>query len=174
MSAGAARSGGLRVALDHNFPVSIVDALQSALIDQLVPIMRIDERMADLDDPDVVRAVARRGFDMLVTCDHDMMSVPRVLAAVMQTRLTVVVAEGQGHDRVAASGLVLAHLPHVVAQYRKDEAQVFVLRTGRHKPKEPWDLFTEIAQRRKTSAKALFESVRLTKEELDTDPLDDD
>lgn len=173
MRSAASRSGRLRVALDHNFPVPIVDALQPAILDDLVPIMRIDRRMAELDDHDVVRAVARRGFHILVSCDRDMMSVPRVLATVMQTKLTVVVAAGQGHDHVAASGLVLAHLPHIAHDYRADDAQVFVLRAGRQPPKQPWDLLDDVARRRHTSAQSLYESVKLSKRELERDPLED-
>lgn len=165
----------LRVALDHNFPIPIVEALADGIIEaDLVPISRIDPRLITLDDHDVVRAVCRRGFDMLVSCDHDMFEVPRVLAAILQTRMSVVAVLGQGHDRVAAAGLVLAHLPHIVAGFCTTDAQLWKLRVGRHKAGSPWDELARIATRRGTSAKEMYETLRMSARELARDPSRDD
>lgn len=113
----------LRIALDHNFPTPIVDALATGIVEaELVPIARSDPRMADLDDHDVVRAAWKRGF--LVSCDHDMFEQPLVLATILQTRISSVVALGQGHDHIAASGLLLAHLPSILRRYDPDAAQL--------------------------------------------------
>jgi hypothetical protein len=103
-----------RFALDQNFPEPIVDGLADWLAPdaELVPIRRIDTRMATLDDWEVLAALHsdKTVWDGLITTDAKMLSLPRELAVLSQTRLTLVVAEAVGHDPIKATGLVLAHL----------------------------------------------------------------
>lgn len=164
----------LRIALDHNFPVPIVSALGDAIVEAaLVPVGRIDRRLTTLDDDQLIRALWLRDFHVFVTCDHHMLDQPRVLAVVLQTKMTVIAAMGQGDDRVAASGLVLAHLPHIARQFRKDVAQVWRLNVGRKPAEEPWVVLEKLAKRESTSAKALYTKHSLSRAELTRDPLDD-
>lgn len=121
----------LRVALDHYFPIPIVRAMSDAVVEaELSPVSEIDSRFVRLDDATLVHALARRGWSAMVTCDANMLALPSVLARILQTRMTVVAALGQGHDPVASTGLVLAHLPHIVARHREDTPQVWRLRVG--------------------------------------------
>jgi hypothetical protein len=53
-----------------------------------------------------------------------MLQLPRELAAMMQTKLTVVVAEGSGHDPVKATGLLFAHLGGIAQATDPNLAQV--------------------------------------------------
>ncbi len=164
----------LRIALDHNFPIPIVDAMATGIAEaELVPISRIDRRLTTLEDHDVVRAVSRREFDVLVSCDHDMFQEPMVLTAILQTRMSVVAALGQGHDRIAAAGLVLAHLPNLARRFRKDEAQLFKLRVGHPAPTDPWDELDRLARRGGTDARQLYDSMKLDEAMLRRDPIDD-
>ena len=159
---GDKRATPLRVALDHNFPIPIVRALGEGIAEAtLAPIAEIDARMGDLDDHEVVRAVAHRGYDMLVSCDRDYFEEAAVLTAVLQCRLSVVVVQGQGHDPVAASGLLLAYVKHLAAQFDKEHAQIFKLRVGRPRASDPWDAMKTLAEREKISADALYKKHRV-------------
>lgn len=100
-------------ALDHNFPDPIVAALRTFQADaELVRIDQIDPRMAELDDWELLLALHHHGrpWDGLITTDSSMLSQARELAALLQTKLTLVVAAESGHNPVRASGLLFAHL----------------------------------------------------------------
>jgi hypothetical protein len=162
-------------ALDQNFPLPIVEVLSEYMAEaELVPIADIDSRLADLDDWEVLLALHHheRGWDGLITTDSGMLSLPRELCVLMQTHLTLVVAEAAGHDPLKATGLVLTYLPWIAHQTRPDVAQLWVLRAANRPPEDPWDRLERIAARRGTSAHALFSSERLTHSEMARNPLE--
>ncbi len=96
-----------RFALDQNFPEPIVNALAAWLrVDaELVPIRTIDLRMATIDDWQILHALhaADEPWDGLITTDARMLSLPKELALLCQTKLTLVVAEAVGHDPIKAT-----------------------------------------------------------------------
>jgi hypothetical protein len=97
-----------------------------------VPIRRIDDRMATLDDWEVLLALHsdEPEWDGLVTTDAKMLSLPRELAVLCQTKLTLVVAEAVGQDPIKATGLVLAHISRICEQTRPETPQVWRRRTS--------------------------------------------
>ena len=165
-----------RFALDQNFPEPIVDGLADWLAQdaELVPIRRIDAGMATLDDWQVLLALHsdEATWDGLITTDANMLSLPRELAVLCQTKLTLVVAEAVGHDPIKATGLVLAHIGRICEQTRADAAQVWRLSTSTKPAEDPWDFFTRLGERKGTSAQALYASERLTNKQLRQSPLD--
>lgn len=161
-------------ALDRNFPTPIVEALQEfQFAAELVRIDRIDPRMALLDDWEllVVLHQHERPWDGLITTDSSMLQLPRELAAMMQTKLTVVVAEGSGHDPVKATGLLFAHLGGVAKNTDPDVAQVWRLRTATRPADDPWKLFSNVAQHQNVPVNELRKNVWLDEEQLTDDPL---
>ncbi|MBA3408345.1 MAG: hypothetical protein H0U06_09875 [Solirubrobacterales bacterium] len=164
-----------RFALDQNFPEPIVDGLADWLAPdaELVPIRRIDERMATLDDWEVLSALSAdtTHWDGLITTDSKMLSLPRELAVLSQTKLTLVVAEAVGHDPIKATGLVLAHVGRICEQTRPDTAQIWRLRTSTKPADDPWDYLVKVAERRGSSAQNLYASERLSKKQLRRSPL---
>jgi hypothetical protein len=165
-----------RFALDQNFPEPIVDGLVDWLAPdaELMPIRRIDERLATLDDWEVLQALHTdyRAWDGLITTDAKMLSLPRELAVLCQTKLTLVAAEAVGHDPIKATGLVLAHITRICEQTRVDTAQVWRLRTSTKPAEKPWDFLARLAERRGSAAADLYASERLTEDELRRPPLD--
>jgi hypothetical protein len=87
-------------ALDQNFPHPIVGALNAFLLEaELVPLRDIDPLLvADMDDWQVLLALHHhdRAWDGLITTDSGMLNLPREIAVIRQTNLTLVVAEGGG------------------------------------------------------------------------------
>ena len=104
-------------ALDQNFPEPIIAALRDYIIEaDLVPLRDIDSRLPRFkNDWEILLALHHheRPWDGLVTTDSSMATLPRELAALMQTCLTLVVAAESGHDPVKATGLLLAYLPGI-------------------------------------------------------------
>jgi hypothetical protein len=153
-----------RFALDQNFPEPIVDGLGDWLASdaELVPIRRIDDQMATLDDWEVLLTLHadESDWDGLVTTDAKMLSLPRELVVLSQTKLTLVVAEAVGHDPIKATGLVLAHISRICDQTRPDIAQVWRLRTSTKPAEDPWSFLARLAERRQTDAQTLYASER--------------
>jgi hypothetical protein len=162
-------------ALDQNFPQPIVDGLREWLAAdvELVPIAHIDNRLATVDDWQILLALHthERPWDGLITTE-DMTRLPRELAVLCQTKLTLVVAVGAGNDPIKATGLVLAHISNICNRTEPDRAQVWRLRTSGKPADDPWDSMTTLAARRGLTAKDLYDREKLTPEQLARSPLD--
>lgn len=161
-------------ALDQNFPAPIVEALEEYVFDaELVQVSKIDKRMSRLDDWELFVALHQheRPWDGLVTTDSSMLDLPRELAAIMQTKSTVVVAEDAGHDPIKATGLLFAHISGICKKTDPDVAQVWKLQTKTSAASNPWEIFTRVAAHQNLSASKLRKEAWLTEAELDRDPL---
>jgi hypothetical protein len=145
-------------ALDQNFPEPIVAALRLALECDLIPVREISEEMPKLDDWDLLIRLREheREWDGLITCDNSMLNESRAMAALQHTGLTLAIADGQGHNPVRATGLVLLHLDHICNQTVRNRAQIWVLR-GVQKPAEsPTAYLAKIAHREKMTVEAVL------------------
>jgi len=163
-----------RFALDQNFPTPIIDALRSFIVEaEVVSVRDIDSRLSRLDDWQLLLALHHHSdrWEGLITTDSSMVLLPRELAVLVQTKLTLVIAEESGHDPLRATGLVLAHLPAIAKRTRPDVAQIWRLRALTPPHRDPWDELARVGRHTNTSARALFAQNKLTDEELAKDPL---
>ena len=163
-------------ALDQGFPQPLIDAATPYFLDvELVPIRRIDPRLAEFDDWEVLLALHHheRAFDGLITTDDSMLNQARELAVIRQTNLTLVVTHAAGHDPIKATGLLLAHLDYVCSQTRPDESQVWDLVARNRPAKSPWELLERVAQHQHRNIDGLWNEARLTNAELACNPLAD-
>jgi hypothetical protein len=164
----------LRFALDQNFPMPLVTALREYLIEaQLVSVREIDPRLAKLDDWELLLALHHSAprCDGLITTDSSMTSLPREMAVLLQTKLTLVIAAESGHDPLKATGLVLAHLPQIAKRTVPDKAQIWTLHAATRPHDEPWRFIEKVAKHGKKTAAKLYAESRLTDEELGRNPL---
>ena len=164
----------LRFALDQGFPTPIVEVLQAYIVEaQLVSIRDIDPRLAELEDWELLLALHHhRGKWLgLITTDSGILSLPKELAVVLQTKLTLVVAEAAGHDPLLATGLVLSSLPRVCKKATEQPGGIFRLRQPHVERTDGWDVLGRIAEHRTTTAKQLFRSSKLSRQELAKNPL---
>ena len=114
-------------ALDQNFPQPIIQALDAFIPEaELVPVWEIDRLLAELDDWEVLLALHhhQRPWDGLITTDSGMVKLPREMATLRQTNLTLVVARDAGHDPIKATGLLFTHLAYICEKTTPDEPQV--------------------------------------------------
>lgn len=163
-------------ALDQNFPQPLIDAATPYFQDvELEPLWRIDRRLADLDDWEVLLALHHhaRQFDGLITTDDSMLNQARELEVVRQTNLTLVVIRAAGHDPIKATGLLLAHLDYVVSQTTPDRPQVWAFRTGNRPASDPYELIERIAGHQNRNVEEVLREARLTPAERGRDPLVD-
>lgn len=161
-------------ALDENFPEPIVEALSEWIEEAtLVPLRRIDSRLSSREDWEILLALylSDQPWDGLVTTDSGMLAQPREIATLIQTKLTLVVAEEAGHDAIKATGIILAHLPSIAKQTRATESQVWRLRITQKQPDDPWEILRSVAEHQARVVAELYEQAKLTAEELTTDPL---
>lgn len=161
-------------ALDQNFPTPIVDVVDEYMVEaELVPISRINEQMATLEDWEVLLALANhdRPWDGLITNDSDMLALPKEMSVLCQTKLTLVVAEAAGHDPLKSTGLLLAHLPHICTQTTPTKAQMWRLRTTPRPATDPWEMVAGIAERQGVTPAALYQGAKLDVTGLARDPL---
>lgn len=131
--------------------------------------MQIDPDLThDHDDWEILLALHQhpKAWDGMITTDSSMLSLPKELAVLCQTRLTLIVAESSGHDPIRATGLVLAHIEGICKKTRPDVAQYWRLRTSTQNHDAPWDRLSTVARRQGTTAPALYEQFKLSEEEL--------
>jgi hypothetical protein len=162
----------LRLALDQNFPAPIVRALQSYIPGvQLTPVGDIDARLPIADDWQLLLALSQKGYDGLVTQDARMLNLAKELIVIEQTRLKVIVIEATGHQPVAATGILLAHLDGLRAQADPRRAQVWRLRVKLGQPDAPGDLLNRVAAHSNTSPAFLRRDHAPSTAEMSGDPL---
>lgn len=163
-------------ALDQGFPQPVVDALHEYLKSDanLVPLATIDGRLTDMEDWEILLALHHDAdaWDGLISTDTGMLALPRELAALMQTKLTLVVCRAAGHDPVRATGLLLTNLGTICDQTRSAVAQVWDLGGGRRREaRNPWDYFARAADKRNMTAGELRGQEWLSGKELAQNPL---
>jgi hypothetical protein len=166
-----------RFALDQNFPQPIIARLAEYLREEaeLVPLARIDKRLTEsVDDWRILLSLHQRGdWDGLITTDSGMLSLPRELAVLMQTKLSLVVAEEAGHDPLRATGLLLLHLPGICRDTTTTKPQVWRLRApGRRPGIDPWEELERVADHQSEKAADLYAEAKLSRSVLQLDPLD--
>lgn len=161
-------------ALDHNFPAPIVDVLAEFQTDaRLVRVDQIDRRMPDLDDWELLLALHLHDepWDGLITTDSSILNQGPELAALIQTRLSLVVAIESGHNPVKASGLLFAYLGGISTRTRPDKPQVWTLNALNHLHREPWTFLERFADHNNRTTDDVWTEFKLTPEQLADNPL---
>ena len=124
-------------ALDENFPQPILrEAIDRYVLGiELVPLADLDPSLLGAyQDHELIRELARRAIQGLITCDDNMIFLPEVLNAIKRTGISVVTCRRVGDDPVRASGLLLVHLPDVAKRHKEGTPQVWRLGTVESKP----------------------------------------
>jgi hypothetical protein len=162
-------------ALDHNFPLPIVHVLNTYTAEaELVPLQDIDSRLPEFeDDWRILLALHHdsRPWDGMITTDSSMVQLPRELATLIQTKLTLVVALDAGHDPLKATGLLFAYLPGICKRTRPDDSQLWQLRAADRAAAAPWDQLQRVANHQNRPTQQLYDEEKLSARELSTNPL---
>lgn len=114
-----------KVALDQNFPLPILKAVQQWLPVGVDHVSAIHPGCGKRDDWQLIVALACRGYTTLVSNDYHIVYEPRVLPAAHKTRLTLVTVESVGHDMIRATGALLLDLEAVLRKHVKGKSRVF-------------------------------------------------
>lgn len=163
----------VRLALDQNFPVLVLRAQDFLPEVEIAPIHRIDRRLSELDDRQLLIALRQLGWHGLITNNYRMLWVPTEIAAVLKTKLAIFAVQGVGDDPLRATGAVLLQLPAVVRRLVPGRGQIFRVNPRSPQPEEPWDYFKAAAHRHKSDPETLHGQVRVTDDELINPVLED-
>lgn len=154
-----------KFALDQNFP-PLLDGASSLLPNLTIsPIRRIDPRMSDLGDRELVIALHQQGWDGLITNNYKMLYQPTEVAAILKTKLVIFAVQGVGDDPVRATGAVLLDLPGALKRI-DPKRRVFCVRPRNPSPSEAWEFFVKAATHRNRDPKDLYAGVKVTDEEM--------
>lgn len=164
----------VRLALDQNFPTPLIKAAKPWLgAIELRHTHEIDPRLSELDDWELLLALLHHpdGYVGMITADARMIEQAKELAVLQQTGLSLVVAEGSGHDPVKATGLVLTHISHIVGQIGRKKSKIWSLSSHAPLPKVPRDYLGQLASKEKVSIEQIFAAARVDDATLGRDPL---
>jgi hypothetical protein len=163
-----------RFALDEDFPDTIIEALGLGVPEAaLTPIRHIDPELRRMDDWELLLSLHHLGeWDGLISTDSRMLNLPRELAVLHQTNLTLVVVQESGHDPIRAAGLLLVHLPTICRKTIRSTPQIWKLSAQNKNHDEPWRELVRIAGHRKVPVNHLFHDHRLSARELQRNPLE--
>jgi len=165
----------VRFALDEDFPDTILISLGLGVPEaELVPIRHIDPRLRQMDDWKLLLSLHRLGdWDGLISTDSRMLNLPRELAVIHQTNFTVVIVEKAGDDPIRAAGLLLVHLPTISRKTDRSCGQIWRLSAQNKNHEDPWKELARIAEHRNMNVNALFHDHKLSKYELERNPLEE-
>jgi hypothetical protein len=162
--AGAGRAA---LAIDQSFPTPLVNALDRFLVEvELFPLRRIDNRLNALEDRELLIALHQLGWKGLVTATHKMLRVPATVAALLATRMSIVVVDGVGDDPLRATGALLLALPDALRGLEAGPHQVVGVRAGRVTRMSAWELFARLAEQQRRDPAALLAELRVSDEEM--------
>jgi hypothetical protein len=156
--------GVLQFGFDHNFPEPIFDAVRPYLPFGGELLHRISEKLVDkLEDWQVILALHQMGYDGLITLDYEMLSLSREMAAVHQTKSTLVAIESAAHSPLRATGQLLLYASNINNAYVAGQPQVFTITKPRPTPpRSAWDCLGKIASDDKLSVQDTFDHARLS------------
>ncbi len=156
-------------ALDHNFPEPVLAAFAEVLpMAELVPVRLINSALRDMEDWALLLALYRheRAWDGLITNDEAMLSLPKEMTVLSQTKLTLVIAKGEGHNPIRAVGALLCHLPHICHHTTPERAQIWTLKVTQKNYVDPEQYLKRIADQKKASVASLVAANRVPAGEL--------
>jgi hypothetical protein len=155
------------LAIDQTFPTPLVNALDRFLAEvELVPLRRIDNRLNGLGDRELIVALHQLGWRGLVTANHKMLRVPATVAALLATRMGVVVVDGVGDDPLRATGALLLGLEDALRGLEAGPHQVVGVRAGRVTRMSAWELFCRLAEQQRRDPADLLAELRVSDAEL--------
>jgi hypothetical protein len=135
---------------DQNFPQPILrEAIEKYVLGlRIVSLGKLEARLArGYEDWQVILALRQLGAEGFISNDENMLYSARVVAVIEQTKLSVVVCAGVGHNPVVASGLLLTNLPDIAKRHRSNQPQVWILRHAERRPTPMGKLKEEVERR---------------------------
>lgn len=139
----------MRLALDQNFPLPLVRALEPFIPPSIAlePLTSIDQALSRVSDSELVRELHRRNFDGLVTTDYHMLDDPETVAVIVDTKLTVLAIEAAGHDPLKATAALFQELPGLEHRLLRNQANVILHRPRATTPRPAWNYLKRIAEK---------------------------
>ena len=146
--------------LDQNFPLYTTGIAWPIPIRVTALLAHDAELTAGYGDWQLIRRLGSTpGVDGFITCDADLLNLSTEMVALNDTKLTLVVADGVGHNPVRATGLVMVHL-HEVSRRFDGSPQIYVLRPAQLATQRPGSYINKIAVRQKIAPNEMISRER--------------
>jgi hypothetical protein len=141
----------MRLALDQNFPLPLVLAFKSFIPPRITleHLTMIDAALSPVTDSKLIHELSQRNYDGLVTTDYHMLDDPETVAAMVATKLTMLVIEAAGHDPLKATAALFQELPGLEHRLVPNQANVILHRPRPTKPRPAWEHLRKIADKQK-------------------------
>jgi hypothetical protein len=150
-------------AVDHDFPEPILITVEPYLPFKVKMLRHISPALVrDKDDWEVLLAISQRHYDGLITLDYEMLKLPREMAIVHQTNLTLIAIEAAGDNPLVAIGQLLVQAKSISNAFDPNQPQVFrISRSRATRPVAARALLGEMASRIGVSIQQLLNENRL-------------
>jgi hypothetical protein len=160
----------LRLALDQNFPLDLVDALKDHQPGgvELEGVGRIDPRLSDMDDRPLLIALSQMGWHGIATNNYKMLDVPAELAAIMATKCVFIAMRDMGNNPLRATGALLLELPGLPRRLVSQKHHIFDISYAHRRGGDPWEYMKKIANHQGTTARELYATVKVSRAEMGT------
>lgn len=160
----------MRLALDQNFPTPVVSAMQDFMPPafQFEHIPKIDTRMSRLSDRELIICLHQKGYDGLISGNYRMLYEPDEVAAMVKTKMTMILMKQMGDNMLRASGALFLELPGLDKRIRPGKSNVFLLSYDRRTPQGAWDYLSDIAAHRSQTPQQLWDTFQPTDSEMKT------
>ena len=163
--------GAVRIALDQNFPTPIIDCIAPFIPDVAFDhVQKIDPRLCQLDDWQLIVALHRRGYRALASNDYHMIDEARVASAAAQTKTSLILIESLGDDPIRATGALLLDVAWIAKRLPPRKSAIYRIRRNNPRPMMIREVLEERAEHMGISVDELRGREQLTRAELD-DPL---
>jgi hypothetical protein len=161
--------GTLHFALDQNFPMKLIGAMQPFLPPNvsLTHVHKLDPAYPTLSDRQLILALSRTGMDGLISMNYRMLDQAEEVAAMVQTRLTMVFVMRSGHDPLRASGTLFLELPGIRNRIRPRASNIFRLHYEQRTPQEAWHFLQVLARRHDVAPDDLWRQHKPSTDEIE-------
>jgi hypothetical protein len=130
---------------------------------EIISVRDHDGRLSrEYEDWEVILECAQGGVEGYISDDDGMLDNPRVIAVIEQLRMTLVVCVEINHDPIAATGLLLAHLPRVAKRHHSNRVQIWKIHPTEQRPRD----IAEFKDRIERNSGMKVDDVRLSVDEL--------
>lgn len=139
----------LKLALDQNFPVTLLRAIDTWLPGdiEIRSIRDIDPRLSNFSDRDLVLCLSELGWDGLISNNYKIVNNPDEIAAFVGTKMIGIFTKQMGQDPIRAAGTLLLELPGLADRLQPGRSNIFMLKFDHRAPRPAWEYLAEIGTR---------------------------
>lgn len=153
--------------IDECYPSQLIGLLKGTIREIGVDLIPFPKSFKGMEDWEVVASIASTGSRGLISGDPNMIHVPRVIPAVIQTKVALVLVDALNHNPVKATGALLLDIGGIARTLRNEEGPaIFIVKHSAPEMIDPKSILVQRAERHDVKHRQLMDREKLTPEEL--------